>query len=155
MTEQLLAHDVTWHIDYRIHLGETWSRFFHGLIAKEIRATSCSKCNRTFVPPQSYCEHCFEPIDKWTTVAETGTLHVATIVYRGFEGGPQPPYAVAGIQLDGADTLLMHHIGGVDFSNPDAARARLRRGLRVKAVWAENRTGSIMDIRHFVPVEQG
>lgn len=153
MNEQLLTHDVTWHIDYRIHLGEAWSRFFHGLVAGEIRATVCDSCNRTFVPPQSYCEHCFEPIDKWATVADVGTLHVATIVYRGFEGGPTPPYAVAGIQLDGADTLLMHHIGGIDLSDADAARAKLRRGLRVKAVWADERKGSIMDILHFVPVD--
>ncbi len=154
MAEQLLTHDVTWHIDYRIHLGETWSRFFHGLVAREIRATVCTSCDRTFVPPQSFCEHCFEPVDKWTTVSPKGTLHVATIIYRGFEGGPTPPYAVGGIQLDGADTLLMHHIGGIDLSDPDAARATLRRGLRVEAVWADERTGSIMDIRHFVRTDE-
>ncbi len=153
MTEPLLTHDVTWHIDYRIHLGETWSRFFHGLAKKEIRATRCTRCERTFVPPQSFCEHCFEPAEEWTTVPPKGTLQVATIVYRGFEGGPQPPYAVGGIKLDGSDTLLMHHIGGVDLTDPDAARKILRAGLRVEAVWAEDRKGSIMDISHFVRSE--
>lgn len=154
MAEPLLTHDVTWHIDYRIHLGETWSRFFHGLVKQEIRATECTKCDRIFVPPQSFCEHCFEPVEKWTTVSPKGTLQVATIVYRGFEGGPTPPYAVGGIKLDGADTLIMHHIGGLDLSDPDKAKETLREGLRVEAVWNEDRKGSIMDIKHFVRIDE-
>lgn len=152
-SSDLLTHDITWHIDYRIHLGEAWSHFFHGMMKREIPATVCTECERTFVPPQSYCEHCFKPIDTWTKVADTGTLQVATIIYRGFEGGPPPPYVVAGIKLDGADTLLMHHIGGIDLSNPDAARKILRRGMRVKAVWEDERKGSIKDIRHFVQID--
>jgi uncharacterized OB-fold protein len=47
------------------------------------------------------------------------------------------------ILLDGASHPLLHHLG-------DGAE-RLAPGGRVRAVWREERTGSITDIGHFAP----
>jgi hypothetical protein len=52
------------------------------------------------------------------------------------------------IRLDGADTGLLHLLGEVD---PD----RLEIGMRVRAVLAEERQGSIMDIHYFRPLHDG
>jgi uncharacterized OB-fold protein len=149
-TEPALVHDVHWELNYKVRLGRAWSRFMRGLQEQKLFGSRCDTCNRVYVPPQSYCESCFVPIDSWLELEPVGTLQTATIVYQGFEGGPEAPYAVGAIKLDGADTLLMHFIGGVDLSSQEEARAVLRSGARVRAVWADERVGAITDIRHFV-----
>jgi len=67
-------------------------------------------------------------------------------------GDPRPgqplerAFAYALIQLDGADTALLHV---VDVRDEEA----LAPGLRVRADWRDDRTGSVLDIRAFVPGE--
>lgn len=91
-------------------------------------------------------------MDDWLEVAPTGTIQAATIAQHSFAGGPPAPYAIAAIALDGTDTLFIHLVAGIDLTD-QAARERMRSGTRVKAVWAESRTGSIRDIDHFAPVD--
>lgn len=149
-SEPALIHDVHWQLDYKIRLGRAWSRFMRGLQEQKLLGSRCDRCNRVYVPPQSYCESCFVPVESWLEVEPVGTLRTSTIVYQGFEGGPEAPYAVGAIELDGADSLLMHFIGGVDLSSEADARTALRSGARVRAVWSETRVGAITDIEHFV-----
>ena len=47
------------------------------------------------------------------------------------------------IRLPGATTLLFHRLG--------AGAEMLSAGARVRAVWREKRSGSILDIEHFAP----
>jgi uncharacterized OB-fold protein len=152
-TESALIHDVHWRIDYRVKLGRAWSRFMRGLEQKQLLGTRCAACDRTYVPAQDYCEACYEKIEEWVELDPVGTLRAATIVYQGFEGGPEAPYAVGAIEIDGTDSLLMHFIGGVDLADSDAARAVLHDGLRVRARWADTRVAAITDIAAFEPAE--
>jgi uncharacterized OB-fold protein len=63
------------------------------------------------------------------------------------EGQPlQRPFAWALVKLDGADTALLH---AVDVASP----ADIRTGLRVRARWAAERSGSVRDIECFVPAD--
>ena len=55
-----------------------------------------------------------------------------------------PPYIQALIQLDGADTPMVHIVKGIPIS-------QMQKGLRVKAVFAKKTTATIMDIDHFRP----
>ncbi len=148
-TEPALIHDVYWNLHYKVRLGQAWSRFMRGLQEKKLLASTCASCERTYVPPQQYCESCFEPIDQWREVEPVGTLHTSTIVYQGFEGGPQAPYAVGAINIDGTDSLLLHFLGGVDLSSQVEARRQLRSGTRVHAVWSQDRHAAITDIAYF------
>jgi uncharacterized OB-fold protein len=147
-----LYHDVHWEIDYRVRLGKAWSRFMRGLQDQKLLASTCVSCDRTFVPPQSYCEFCFVEITEWSELEPVGTLRASTVVYQGFQGGPEVPYAVGGIEIDGTQSLFMHFLGGVDLSDPETARQTLRSGVRVRAVWAEERTAAVTDIAYFTPV---
>jgi uncharacterized protein len=147
--EPALIQDINWTLDYRVRLGRAWSAFMRGLADHKVLATHCGQCGRTYVPPQSYCESCYAPIDEWREIEPVGTLKAATIVYQGFEGGPAAPYAVGAINLDGTDSLLMHFLGGLDLSSPDMARAALRNGARVRAVWSAERQAAITGIAHF------
>lgn len=148
-TSDTLIHDVHWEIDYKVRLGRAWSRFMRGLQNQELWATRTDDGARTYLPPQTYDEATFEPITEWVQVEPVGTLRASTIVYQGFEGGPAVPYAVGAIEIDGTNSLLMHFIGGVELADPDSARAQLRAGTRVRAVWAEERTAAITDIAYF------
>ncbi|MDV7353665.1 OB-fold domain-containing protein [Rhodococcus oxybenzonivorans] len=146
-----LIHDVHWDIDYKVRLGQAWTRFMRGLQEKQLWATRTDDGARTYLPPQMYDEATFEPISEWVQVEPVGTIRASTIVYQGFEGGPEAPYAVAAIEIDGTTSLLMHFVGGVDLTDADAARARLKSGTRVRAVWSEDRSAKITDILHFAP----
>jgi uncharacterized OB-fold protein len=74
------------------------------------------------------------------------------VAWLGFRGGPKPPYVIGGIRLEGASTLLMHRIAGIDVADPATIGAQLPLGTRVKAQWAQDRTGQILDIDHFEPL---
>jgi uncharacterized OB-fold protein len=143
---------VHWDLHYDIHLGATYSRFMEGLKDRKLLANRCSSCSRVFVPPQAYCESCFEATAEWLELGPEGTLEVFTVAWHGFRGSPPPPYAIGGIRLDGASTLLLHWIVGVDFDDPSTVQSQLPAGTRVRAVWAEERSGQILDIAHFTPV---
>jgi uncharacterized OB-fold protein len=128
--------------------GRLGSRF---LIAirdrKKIMGLKCGKCGKTFVPPREYCEKC------WTKIAdnqvELGTegelVNFAVIRYGGRHLPKKPPYILGQIKLDGADTPLTHIVLGID-------PREVQTGIRVKAVFAEKTTDTIMDIDHFEPV---
>jgi uncharacterized OB-fold protein len=51
-----LVHDIHWDIQYKVRLGQAWSRFMRGLQNCELWGSRCGSCARTYVPPQSYCE---------------------------------------------------------------------------------------------------
>jgi uncharacterized OB-fold protein len=80
-------------------------------------------------------------------VSDKGTVISFTEVF--YKEPVQPPIAapfVYGIiQLDGADTGMVHFIGGV---NPQDIKI----GMRVQAVFKDKREGSILDIDYFKPV---
>ena len=65
-----------------------------------------------------------------------------------FPGQPtEPPYVYAFIMLDGADVQFPHILGEVDLAD-------IRVGMRVKAVWAAERKGTLHDIEYFKPVKE-
>ena len=153
MGQAVQVQEVGWNLQFKVHLGETWGRFMEGLSERRILATSCDRCGRTFVPPQPFCETCFEPATTWTELSGLGRLQSWTVSEHEFLGSPAAPYAIGAIQLDGADTMLIHFLGGVDLGDVDQALRRFVVGDPVQAVWAENRKGHIHDIAYFAPVQ--
>jgi hypothetical protein len=104
------------------------------------------------VPPRSFCERCFVAADEWVPLQDRGTLDTFTIIYEQFLGMPPPPYCVGLIKLEGADTSLMHYVSGVDMSDLEKAKQNIRVGMKLQAVWKEEREGRISDILYFKPV---
>lgn len=141
-------------LPYAYTLGPVNSRFFQGLINKKIYATKCPDCGRVLVPARKFCSRCFKELDEWVGVSTTGTIKSWTLINFAYQGQPvKPPYISALIQLDGTDTAIAHFIGGVDLSNLDQAVKKVKIGMKVEAVWNEERDGRIFDIKHFIPIE--
>jgi len=141
-----------WEIAYNYSAGVTVSKFLKTLSEEaRIIATKCSHCGLVMLPPRSYCERCFEPAEEWVEVGCEGTIEAATIVYTLFEGLPKPPYVIAFVMLDGADTAMVNFVDGVDLTMPseDAAR-QVQIGTRVKVSFKGQREGRITDFRYHV-----
>ena len=135
-------------LPYSYFAGKVGSKF---LIAirdeKKIIGIKCNTCNKVFVPPRQTCDLCMEDIrDNWVDVQNTGeVLNYTVIRYADKHLPKKPPYVLALIKLDGADTSMVHVVEGVDVSE-------VKTGLRVQAVFADETTNTIMDIDHFEPV---
>jgi len=152
VTEKLEGMDV-WIYHGQINIpnnysaGAVGSRFLIGLRdKKKIMGTRCPTCNRVYVPARSICKDCFGQLDEWVEVSNKGTVLTYSIEYEPKPIQPVDPPIIYGIiQLDGADTGLVHMLGEVDTE-------QLRVGMRVQAVFSDERVASIMDIKHFKPL---
>ncbi len=133
-------------IPYRYFAGEFCSRFLTTLRDdRKILGCRCSGCGKVFMPPRSSCEVCFSKIEEWVEVGPAGTVTSWTVVrYKEPHLPEKPPYILALIRLDGADTSLAHIVKGV---KPEDMKS----GMRVEAVFADERKASILDIACFKP----
>lgn len=107
----------------------------------------CQACSYTYVPARLFCERCFAELSADVEVGPGGELVSFTIAFVGLEGEPLPePVAFGLLRLDGADAVLLHRIVQVG-DEP------LEIGERVEVVLAPQRTGSILDLEGFRPIE--
>nr|MBC7244296.1 Zn-ribbon domain-containing OB-fold protein [Chloroflexota bacterium] len=136
-------------IQGRYTCGLAGERFFREMMDNaRFVGTHCPECDYTYVPPAIYCERCFSKLDEWVEVGPEGTVQSFTVLLIAPDGSPlEEPEILALIQLDGADSVLVHRLGKVGLDE-------LTIGMRVKAVFKpkREREGSILDIVHFVPV---
>jgi uncharacterized OB-fold protein len=137
-------------IQSRYTCGLAGERFFREIMDNgRFMGTHCPECDYVYVPPTIYCERCFSKLEDWVEVGPGGTVLSFTILLVDMDGAPLPePEILALIQLDGADSVLVHRLGGVDLED-------LEIGMWVKAVLKpkKKREGSILDILHFAPEE--
>jgi uncharacterized OB-fold protein len=113
---------------------------------KKITGMRCPTCNRVYVPARATCKDCFGQLDELVEVSDKGVLLTYTVVNQPNTCQPVEPPVIYGIvQLDGADNGFVHMVGGVEAE-------QLRVGMRVQAVFKEERRGSILDIKYFKPL---
>jgi uncharacterized OB-fold protein len=135
-------------LHYQHAAGPYYGRLFDEMrTSGRIMGIRCSHCQSTLLPPRELCDVCYERTGTWADVADTGVLQAFSIIHLKFIGQRRdPPYVYAEVMLDGASTKIIHMLDGVDI---EAAPARLKPGMRVKAVWKAERKGSLDDISHF------
>jgi uncharacterized OB-fold protein len=129
---------------YRRSTGGATAVFLCGLAQAEIWG-SVDHRGRVTVPPVDWDPESGAAAGGYVRVADTGTVTTWTWVPDPRPGDPlDKPYALALIRLEGADTALLH---AVDVT----AESAMRTGMTVSADWREDRSGSILDLRAFVP----
>jgi len=133
-------------VPYSWQAGETASFFLSELRdSKKIWGKRCPGCEKVLVPPRKSCPFCFVDAEQWVEVSTEGTVATFTIVKRDTPVQPvKSPFAYGLIYLEGADTGLVHLLGEV---KPEA----IREGMKVEAVFAQTRQGSLVDIAYFRP----
>ncbi len=134
---------------YAWSAGPAMSRFLQELKEGKLIATKCEECDRVIFPPRMFCEYCYEPVDNWEYVKDTGIINTYSISHIDPNANPiEEPILIGVIDIDGASENhgIMHFFEEVD---PDDIEI----GMEVEAVWKpeEERVGSIEDIKYFRP----
>lgn len=133
-------------LPYQYFAGATGSKFIVALRdEKKILAVKGEKTGLTYVPPRQVCDRTFENLENnWVEVKDTGEVTGFTVIrYKEPYQPKEPPYVLALVKLDGADTPIAHVLE-CDVDTPKI-------GMRVKAVFADEPVNNILEIRHFVP----
>ncbi|MBP8985651.1 MAG: Zn-ribbon domain-containing OB-fold protein [Syntrophobacterales bacterium] len=141
-------------LPYQWAPGKTWNRFFDGLKDEKILGTKCADCGRVYVPARTFCPSCLSYMTQWVEVKPEGSILSWTLVRASYYGQvKEPPYVVALIRLDGSDCGFSHFVGGLDLSDPEQLKRKLKTGTKVKAVWRADKKADIYDIAYFAPVK--
>jgi uncharacterized OB-fold protein len=96
-------------------------------------------------PPTEYDPQTAEELTEMVDLPSTGTVKTWSWVKQPrAKHGLQKPFAWALVQIDGADTSLLHMVDTGD-------EKAMKSGMRVKVRWADERKGFITDIACFEP----
>lgn len=136
-----------YHIDY-IHSYAQDSPFFAGLANKVHLGSRDPETGYTYATPRGHDMYTGAETD-WTKLPDEGTIHAFTVCHFGSEAFlPQTPFVLILVDFEGADTLFLARLIGVD---PHEASLDWI-GMKVKARYLRNSKFSPTDV-YFVPAE--
>ena len=143
---EVVPYSLTLHYEHAF--GPYYGRLFDEIKTnRRIMGVRTSDGEGALLPPREIDDITHRPTGTWVEVKQTGTVRAMAVIYLEFIGQKQPPpYVYAEIMLDGAVTRLIHYVSGFDIKR---AKELVKPGTRVRAVWHEERTGSLDDISHF------
>ncbi|MFE6648675.1 Zn-ribbon domain-containing OB-fold protein [Nocardioides sp. NPDC057772] len=134
-----LQAPVTVAFDYTRSTGPVIGRFLTGLRDATIVGGRLSD-GRVAVPPPEFDPVGHQAVTEFVELPDTGTVTSWTWVSEPVAGQPfDKPFAYALITVDGADTPWLH---AVEVASPDD----IETGMKVRAKWAEERTGAVTDL---------
>jgi uncharacterized protein len=112
----------------------------------KVLGIGCEVCGRVLAPPRPICDRDFVETAGWVELGTTGTLELFTIMYLAIDGLPEPPYVLAYVKPDGADTAIGGFLEGVDLVSPERAAEQLTIGDPVTIKVRDERQGRITDL---------
>lgn len=128
---------------YKRSLGPVLSKFFTALRDRQFLGIRRSD-GTVMMPPKEYDPDTSQSLAEWVDVSDQGVVKSWSWVSQPRRQQPfEHPFAYALVLLDGADTPFLHVVDVPD-------EASMKTGMRVKARWADETTGSILDFA-FVP----
>jgi len=135
----------TLELPYRRSVGPVVGGFLTGLRDGRVLG-SRTAAGRVLVPPLEYDPDTGDAVDEvLIEVGQVGTVRHWAWVDAPLRKHPlDRPFAWALVQLDGADTALLH---ALDAGSADSVST----GMRVQIRWKDERQGHITDIACFEP----
>ena len=126
--------------------GIAGERFFREIKDNaKITGTKCQNCNLIYLPPRIYCERCFEGLEEWCEIENKGEIYTYTVGWVDLDGARLgEPIILALVKFDGIYGGLVHKVAEI---SPE----KVKIGMKVAAVYKEEREGSILDIKYFKP----
>jgi uncharacterized protein len=141
-------------LEYDHSYGPYYGLMFDELAtSRRILGSRVPGTGKVLVPPRAVDEVTYEQTGEFVDVPDTGVIKAFSVIHLEFVGQTrEPPYVYAEIVLDGANTRLIHTVGGIDAND---APELLKVGMRVQAVWKDDAapTGTLEDIDHFALIE--
>ncbi|HEY9032876.1 MAG TPA: OB-fold domain-containing protein [Pseudomonadales bacterium] len=139
----VLRSDFDLEFTYTRTYGPVMSQFFTELKDQKVLGIKGSQ-GQVICPPLEYDPQTAESLSEFVALSDTGTVKTWSWVSQPLDKHPlQKPFAWALIQIDGADTSMLHAV--------DADKAAMKTGMKVKIRWADARVGNIRDIACFEP----
>ena len=133
--------DVTYNISYAQD-----TPFFHGLAKGKLLGSHCPKCNYRYATPRAHCMYCGSQTD-WFELPAAGRVHSWTVCYfAAQEFLKDVPFTLVLVEFDGADTLFLSRLIGVE-------RADIKIGMKVKPKFRRKATWSVRDV-YFVKAQE-
>ena len=136
--DQAQVLETSLSMPYTLTTGKAAGSFLAELANKRILGSRCDDCARTMTPAQDYCTRCGAQTQGFLQMPPTGTVTAITRTDKG---------ALAFIRLDGSDTDFLHRLA-------DGGSA-IAVGARVRAVWAQTPSQSMLDLDHFELADAG
>jgi len=157
--DNTIRKEWSFDFDYSVSLGETYTKFMEKLREKRLIGNKCG--DRTFFPPLPFCSRTFELPSEWLESDGEGTIEAFTINYQKANSVaytasrvlPEVPYIIGVIKIDNSEQCLLHFLSGPELKNPEEWPEKIQAGMRVRPVWSEERSGTILDIKYFEPVK--
>lgn len=136
-----------WDITYN-HTADAVTAHFLRTLRDEgkVLGVRCPVCERVLAPPRPICDRDFCETTDFVELAMTGTLELFTIMHLAIQGLPEPPYVLAYVKPEGADTAIGGFLEGVELSSTEAALEQLVVGSPVTIELREERQGRITDL---------
>lgn len=139
----VLRSDFDLEFTYTRTYGPVMSQFFTELKDQKVLGIKGSQ-GQVICPPLEYDPQTAESLSEFVALSDTGTVKTWSWVSQPLDKHPlQKPFAWALIQIDGADTSMLHAV--------DADKGAMKTGMKVKIRWADARVGNIRDIACFEP----
>lgn len=137
-----------YHIDY-IHSFAQDSPFFLGVKNKKLLSTKCPSCGYVYGTPRAHCMYCGEKC-QWFELPRIGKVHTFTVCHFGSEAFlKETPFVLVLVEWEGADTLFLSRLKGVDFKNPSLDWI----GMPVEVRFKKSKKVSAANV-YFVPVKK-
>ena len=132
-------------VSFRYTPGVGNTAFFEALRDRgEFLGSRCDACGVTYLPARVFCERCLDELEPAVEVGPEGELTSWTVARVDVDDRAlDEPVTYGLIKLDGADTVVLHRLIDLD-DDPTI-------GMRVRAVLASDREGSILDVDGFAP----
>lgn len=132
-------------VSFRYTPGVGNTAFFEALRDRGVFLGSrCEACGVTYLPARIFCERCLAELGPAAECGPGGELTSWTVARVDVDDGPlDEPVFYGLVRLDGADTVFLHRL--IDLGGDPEI------GMRLRAVLAPERTGSIFDVEGFAP----
>jgi uncharacterized OB-fold protein len=132
-------------VSFRYTPGVGNTAFFEALRDRGVFLGSrCETCGVAYLPARIFCERCLAELEPNAEFGPEGELISWTIARVDVDDHAlDTPVTYGLVRLDGADTVLFHRL--IDLEGDPAI------GMRVRAVLASDREGSILDVDGFAP----
>lgn len=146
-TDQPWVIEQRWDLTYTHSADPVTAHFLRTLRDEgKVLGIRCRACGRVLSPPRPICDRDFVETEGWVELGASGTLELFTIMYLAIDGLPDPPYVLAYVKPDGADTAVPGFLEGVDLSSVEKATEQLTIGKRVTIAVRDERQGRITDL---------
>jgi uncharacterized OB-fold protein len=129
-------HGVLYHHSYGLV-----SKFFRGLIDRQLLGTKCPKCKTVYCPPRVHCWNpaCRVAETKWIELPLKGKVHTFSVMLFSADAFLEMlPFVLGYVQIKGADTALPIQIV--------TAPTDVFVGQKVNIKFRDERKGDLMDI---------